>query len=100
MEASKAQSEQIPVETVKKIAKQFPENNSARNDSENIEARDRGTSPQERWREVAQKIQHEQDPARMIELVQQLIAKFDEQQALKPSPPKPDAQNRPRSPQA
>jgi len=46
------------------------------------------------------KIQEEKDPQKMIELVQQLIAKFDEQQALKTSPPKPDAQNRPRSPQA
>ena len=93
MEASKTQSEQIPVETVKKIAKEFPENNSARNDSENIEARDRVTSPQERWREVAQKIQHEQDPARMIALVQKLIATFDEEQLRTGRPLTRDVRN-------
>jgi hypothetical protein len=58
------------------------------------------TTSNEDWRELARQIQEEKDPQKMIELVQQLIAKFDEQQALKPSPPKPDAQNRPRSPQA
>jgi len=93
MEASKTQSEQIPVETEKKIAKEFPENNSARNDSENIEARDRGTSPQERWREVAQKVQHEQDQERMIALVQQLIATFDEEQLRTGLPPTRDVRN-------
>ena len=93
MEASKTQSEQIPVEKVKEIAKEFPENNSARNDSENIEARDRVTSPQERWREVAQKVQHEQDPARMIALVQKLIATFEEEQLLKDLPPTRNVRN-------
>jgi len=93
MEASKTRSEQIPVETVKKIAKEFPENNSARNDSEDIEARDRVTSPQERWREVAQKVQHEQNPERMIALVQQLIATFDEEQLRKGLPPTRDVRN-------
>ena len=58
------------------------------------------TTSNEDWRELARQIQEEKDPQKMIELVQQLIAKFDEQQALKPSPPKADAQNRHRSPQA
>ena len=58
------------------------------------------TTSNEDWRELARQIQEEKDPHKMIELVQQLIAKFDEQQARKTSPPKPDAQNRPRSPQA
>lgn len=31
------------------------------------------------WREVAQQIQKEADPQKMIELVQQLIDKFDEE---------------------
>ena len=58
------------------------------------------TTGNEDWRELARQIQEEKDPQKMIELVQQLIAKFDEQQALKTSPPKPDTHNRPRSPQA
>jgi hypothetical protein len=34
-------------------------------------------------RELARRIQDETDPAKMIELVQQLIAEFDEQQSRK-----------------
>jgi hypothetical protein len=36
-------------------------------------------SPAEDWRELARRIQDESDPAVMVELVQQLISKLDEE---------------------
>jgi hypothetical protein len=60
--------EQIPVETVKKIAEKFPGN---------------GISTPEDWRELAERVQQEQDPNRMIELVQHLITKLDEEKLRK-----------------
>ena len=46
----------------------------------------------EDWRQLARQIQEEKDPQKVIALVQQLIAKFDETQARKPSPAKPATQ--------
>ena len=93
MQASKTHFEQIPVETVKKIAKELPDNNAIGNDSAGVEAREEITSPQERWREVAQEVQQEKDPKRMIGLVQQLIAELDEEQLRKRPPHTTDARN-------
>jgi hypothetical protein len=76
MQAPKTNFALIPVETVKKIAKELPQNN----DSVSAETQDEVTSPQDRWRDVAQKVQQEQDPKRMIRLVEELIATFDEEQ--------------------
>ena len=39
------------------------------------------------WRELARRIQEENDPAKMIDLVQELIAKFDEEKLHESSPP-------------
>jgi hypothetical protein len=90
MQESKTHFEQIPVETVKEIAQGLPENN----DGVSGETQDEVTSPLERWRDVAQKVQQEQDPNRMIELVQQLIATFDEEQLRKRLRPRTgDARN-------
>jgi hypothetical protein len=90
MQESKTHFEKIPVETVKKIAQELPENN----DGVSGETQDETTSPLERWRDVAQKVQQEQDPNRMIELVQQLIATFDEEQLRKRLRPRTgDARN-------
>jgi sensor domain CHASE-containing protein len=60
--------EQIPVETVKRIVEQLPEN---------------GISTQQDWRELAERVQQETDPNRMIDLVQQLITKLDEEKLRK-----------------
>jgi hypothetical protein len=54
---------------------------------------------QEGWRELARQIQEEKDPQKMIALVQQLIATFERQNARKAPTVKPEAQNRPNSPQ-
>jgi len=43
------------------------------------------TTGNEDWRELARQIQEEKDPQKMIELVQQLIATFDEEQLRKGS---------------
>jgi hypothetical protein len=71
MRASKTHFEQIPVETVKKIAKEFREISA-------VQALDQMTPPQERWRQVAERVQQEQDPRRLTELVEQLLEEFDE----------------------
>jgi hypothetical protein len=68
VKTSKTHFEQIPVETVKKIVEQFPE---------------QGVSTPKDWRELAERVQQETDPNRMIELVQQLITKFDEEKLRK-----------------
>jgi hypothetical protein len=93
MAASKTFFEQIPIETVKRIAKEFPEN-AIGSDGGNTEMPDEVRSPRESWREVAQKVQHERDPKRMIALVEQLIATLDEEQLCKHLPRKRDAGNR------
>ncbi|PYX28107.1 MAG: hypothetical protein DMG80_17265 [Acidobacteria bacterium] len=38
------------------------------------------------WRELARQIQEENDPEKMIDLVQELIASFDKERARKNSP--------------
>ena len=82
MAASKTFFEQIPIETVKMIAKQFPEKNAVGSDGGNTEMQDEDRSPRESWRELAQEVQHEQDPKRMLELVEQLIVTLDESRGL------------------
>jgi hypothetical protein len=70
MRAAKKHFEQIPVETVKKIAKEFRETSA-------VQVLDEITPPQERWRLVAEQVQQEQDPKRLTELVEQLLEEFD-----------------------
>lgn len=93
MAASKTFFEQIPIETVKRIAKEFPEEKAIASDAGNTEMPDEIRSPRESWHELAQKVQHEQNPKRMIELTEQLIAAFDQEQLCKPLSRKRDAGN-------
>ena len=90
MAVSKTFFEQIPIETVKRIAKEFPEENAIGSDAENTEMPDEVSSPCESWREVAQEVQHERDPERITELVKQLIAMLDQEQLCKRLPCKRD----------
>ena len=83
MEASNTHFEQIPIATVKRIARKFSDKNVSESDSVNTETQNQVSSHHEGWREVAQKVQHEGDPKRMIDLVEQLIAMFDEQELCK-----------------
>jgi hypothetical protein len=55
---------------------------------------------QEDWRELARQIQAEKNPQKMIELVQQLIAKYEEQQARKSPPSKAETPKPSGSPEA
>lgn len=48
---------------------------------------DPSTAPPEDWRELAQRVQVENDPNKMVELVEQLIAKIDEERLPKPFRP-------------
>jgi hypothetical protein len=67
----KTHFEQIPVETVKKIAKELPQTGV-------VQALDEIAPAQEHWRELAKQIQEEPDPKRMTDLVTQLLVAFDE----------------------
>ena len=83
MGEKKTHFEQIPVEIVKKIATRLPatefsQDDAIGDDTAEIETQDKVTPADERWREVAKKVQHEADPQKMIGLVQELIASFDE----------------------
>jgi hypothetical protein len=70
MRTPKTYFEQIPVETVKKIAKELHETNV-------VQTLDEIAPPQQHWRELAKQVQEEQDPTRMTELVTQLLVAFD-----------------------
>ena len=85
MQAPKTHFEQIPVELVKEIAKELWENDPVDHESKTVRTPPDGDGqPQERWREVAQRVQEEQDPTKMIGLVQQLIVAIDKEQHRKP----------------
>jgi hypothetical protein len=79
MYESKTHFQQIPVEIVKKIATDLPESSATGHDSVSAGTRPPTSLKVERWREVAQRVQQEQDPNKMIKLVDQLIAMFDEE---------------------
>jgi hypothetical protein len=83
MKASNTHFEQIPVEKVRKIAKEFANNNAIANDEVTTETPDAVAPQQKRLREMAQKVQVEKDPQKMIKLVEQLISAFDEEQRLR-----------------
>jgi hypothetical protein len=67
----KTHFEQIPVQRVKRIAKELPETGV-------VQALDDIAPAQEHWRELAKQVQEEQDPKRMTDLVTQLLVAFDE----------------------
>jgi hypothetical protein len=78
MRASKTHFEQIPVETVRKIAKELSEGTI-------VPPLGEITSAQEPWRVLAKQVQDEQDPNRITELVTQLLVAFDERKTRKGS---------------
>ena len=86
--------EQIPIETVMRIATEFPEKKPIGSDGHNTEVPDEVTSPRESWRQIAQKVVDEQDPKRVVELAEQLIAKLDEERLCKHPPLTRDAGDR------
>jgi hypothetical protein len=67
---TKTHFEQIPVETVKRIATELPETRV-------VQERDEITPPQEHWRETARQVVEEPDPQKMTELVKQPLAELD-----------------------
>jgi len=87
MQQAKTYFEQIAVETVKKIATEPPESSAIEEDRVSLEMQGKGTSSQEDLRQLAQRIQEEQDPRKMIELVEQLIGALDDEKHLKPPTP-------------
>ena len=94
MEAAKTYFEQIPIETVKTIAKEFPDKSGIGSLSETTKTQDEVRPPRERWREIAEKVQQECDPQKMIVLVQQLIETLDQEKSAKEPPDTPHARNR------
>ncbi|MGD0415035.1 MAG: hypothetical protein ABSA80_06755 [Terriglobales bacterium] len=82
MKASNTHFEQIPVETVKKIAEELPQ--AIEIDDGTTETQQDEVIPQQkRWHEIAWKLKVENDPQRMTVLVEELIAAFDEEQRRK-----------------
>jgi len=65
----------------------FESDGSLRTSSAESPMPDPSTSPTEDWRELAQRVQVENDPSKMDELVQQLIARIDEERLPKPFRP-------------
>lgn len=97
MREPKIHFQQIPVETVKKIAtklpaEEFPEHDAVGDDAASVEKQGEDASLPERWHEVAQRVRQEEDPQKMIGLVQELIATFDDEQLHKRLPRKQDTQ--------
>ncbi len=73
--------EQIPVARVKEIAEPLLDTDESENDGISIpQAHNNATPAPDSWREIAQQVQKETNPTKVIELVQQLIARFDEQE--------------------
>ena len=69
--------EQIAVETVKKIATDVPLSCAIENDGVSLEAQDEINPNQKDWRTLAQLIQQEQDPEKLTQLTEQLIATLE-----------------------
>jgi hypothetical protein len=73
--------DQIPVARVKEIAEPLLDSDSSENDEVSVPQPHNGSNPaHDGWRAMAQQIQKETDTTKLIELVQQLIARFDEQE--------------------
>jgi hypothetical protein len=87
MKTSKLHFELIPVEIVKKIAQELPQKPPVKNDGSSVERQGEGTTTHEPWRQLAEQVQHEQDPTRMMSLVKQLITTFDEERRHKSPTP-------------
>jgi hypothetical protein len=83
MRTSKIHFERIPVATVKKIAKDIPGDDVFENNGGNVELQREVTTAQEDWRQLAQRVQDETDPNKMIGLVEQLIVTFDNEKTRK-----------------
>jgi hypothetical protein len=81
MTAPNTHFEQIPVETVKKIAQELPA--ATEIDDVTDKKKDEIMLEPRRWREMAQKVQLENDPQKMMKLVEDLIAAFDEEELRK-----------------
>ena len=86
MRESKTHFEQIPVETVRKIAKKFPAKLARGNHRGCAGTQDEGMSARERWREVAQGGQREGNPKKMIGPVQQFMGTLGVEQLHKRLP--------------
>jgi hypothetical protein len=87
MQRSKTHFEQIPVEIVKRIAKEIPVNYTIEDRSAGVIGETRTRLHRCDWREVAQRVQKEQDPKKMIGLVDQLIESIDEEKLRGRMPP-------------
>ena len=70
MQTLKTYFEQIPVETVKRIADGKDRGPVAQNHEPTTE---------EEWRELARQAVKEQDPDKMIALAEQIVEKYDEE---------------------
>jgi len=76
--------EQSPVARVREIAKPLLDTDESENDGISIpQAHNNATPAPDSWHEIARQVQKETDPTKMIELVHQLISKFNEDEQTK-----------------
>ena len=71
MQTSRTYFEQVPVETVKRIAQPFTDDGEVGAGGMSLE------SPEQDWRELAQLIQIETDHDKMMEMLQLMMEKFE-----------------------
>jgi hypothetical protein len=86
MRAPKTNFELIPVEMVKKVAKEFGGSHATAGSDGNHQGSNGARPSAEPWRALAEQVQRELDPDKMIDLVQELIAKIDEEKSSKSLP--------------
>lgn len=74
---SETHFDQVAVETVMKIVTELPQRCAIENDVVCLETQDQITPNRKDWRRLAQLIQQEQDPERLTQLTEQLIAALE-----------------------
>jgi hypothetical protein len=77
MQTLKTHFEQIPVETVRRIAQPFSDDREVGANGTRLEP------PVQDWRELAQLIQEETDHEKMMEMLKLMMEKFEEEKHRK-----------------
>ncbi len=83
MNATKTHFEQIPVETVKRIAEFLPSAALENMDDPKVEVERKVLCGQENWRQLAQRVLEEPNPENLTDLVQRLVVAFDKEKVHK-----------------
>jgi hypothetical protein len=77
MQPSRTRFAQVPVEMVRKVATDIAWCSGSDAAEPEVAVKEQPAPAREGWREVAQQIQEEKDPTKMVGLVEKLITTFD-----------------------